>query len=409
MEFQAKPMSGKISGARLTLALAGALLLAGCGGGGSDGSAASGGSTGSNGGAGGVGSPDTSGDAAPLSAATVLASMSPGINLGNTLEAVNQNGAPFTTSQETYWGNPVVNQAIFDGYKAAGFKSVRIPVSWTEYADANGNIAPFWMTRVKQVVDMARKSGLYVVINIHWDGGWIQAKPAVKDAVNAKLTNFWTQIATAFKDYDDHLLFAGTNEIGVDGEFGPPTATECPVQNSYNQTFVDAVRATGGKNATRPLVIQAYQTNIDASISCNATLPKDSARGRMMMEVHYYDPYDFTINDKSNIWQWGSIATDPSATETWANEAYTDGQFQKMKTAFIDKGVPVIMGEYGAYNKPAFPDMDKYRLYWIKYVTHSAYTHGVVPMYWDTGGFFNRSTGAQQDPGGITTLMDAAK
>lgn len=398
-------MSSKVRVARLSLALAGALLLAGCGGGGSGGS---GGSTG-NGGAGGTGSPDTPPGSTPLSAAAVLTAMSPGINLGNTLEAVNQNGAPFSTSQETYWGNPVVNQAIFDGYKAAGFKSVRIPVSWTEYADTNGNIAPFWMTRVKQVVDMARKSGLYVIINIHWDGGWIQAKPSVQAAVNTKLTNFWTQIGTAFNSYDDHVLFAGTNEIGVDGEFGQPTPTECPIQNSYNQTFVNAVRATGGNNATRPLVVQAYETNIDSSVSCNATLPTDKVAGRLIMEVHYYDPYDFTINGNSTIWQWGSIATDPAATETWANEAYTDGQFQKMKTNFIDKGVPVIMGEYGAYNKPAYPGMNKYRLYWIKYVTHSAYTHGVVPMYWDTGDFLDRTTGAQKDPEAISTLTSAAQ
>jgi len=407
VEFSAKAMSSKIGAARLSLALAGALLLAGCGGGGSGGS--TGAPSGPGGGAGGTGTPDTPAGATPLSAAAVLTAMSPGINLGNTLEAVNGTGQPFTTSQETYWGNPVVNQAIFDAYKAAGFKSVRIPVSWTEYADANGNIAPFWMTRVKQVVDMARKSGLYVIINIHWDGGWIQAKPSAQDAVNAKLTNFWTQIGTAFNSYDDHVLFAGTNEIGVDGEYGPPTATECPVQNSYNQTFVNAVRATGGNNATRPLVVQAYETNIDSSVSCNATLPTDKVAGRLIMEVHYYDPYDFTINGSSKIWQWGSIATDPAATETWANEAYTDGQFQKMKTTFIDKGVPVIMGEYGAYNKPAYPGMDKYRIYWIKYVTHSAYAHGVVPMYWDTGDFFNRTTGAQQDSNGITTLTDAAK
>ena len=340
----------------------------------------------------------------------VVQAMAPGINLGNTLESINSWGTPpYTQSMETVWGNPAANQSIFNAYAAAGFKSVRIPVAWTEYADAQGNIAPFWMARVKQVVDMARKSGLYVIINIHWDGGWVQAKSSVQDAVNAKLTNFWKQIATAFNGYDDHLLFAGTNEIGVDGEFGPPTPSECTVQNSYNQTFVNAVRATGGNNAKRPLVVQAYQTNIDASVSCDATLPKDKATGRLIMEIHYYDPYDFTINGSSNIWQWGSIATDPSATETWANEAYTDGQFQKMKATFIDKGVPVIMGEYGAYNKPAYPGMDQYRLYWIKYVTHSAYTHGVVPMYWDTGDFFDRTTGAQKDPTAITTLINAAQ
>ena len=150
--------------------------------------------------------------------ATVFAQqMSPGINLGNTLEAIaDWMPRPATSSEENAWGNPNVNQAIMDGYKAAGFKSVRIPVSWSQYLDANGKIPDFWMNRVRQVVDYARNAGLYVIINIHWDGGWINPVPAQKDAVNAKLTSLWTQIANGFKGYDDHLLFAGTNEVAID-------------------------------------------------------------------------------------------------------------------------------------------------------------------------------------------------
>lgn len=343
--------------------------------------------------------------------------MTPGINLGNTLEAYNGTiTLPATTSQETYWGNPAANQAIFDAYKAAGFKSVRIPVSWNEYADANGNIAPFWLARVKQVVDYARNSGLYVMINIHWDGGWMNhVTYADQTAVNAKITKFWTQIATTFKDYDDHLLFAGSNEVGQDNTFGAPTAEYCAVQNSYNQTFVNAVRATGGSNATRFLVVQGYFTNIDYTASCNAALPNDTATNRMAMEVHYYDPYDFTINNSSTIWQWGKNATDPSVTETWANEAYVDAQFQKMKTDFSDKGIPVIVGEYGAYVKTdnmgnvVYPGMRNFVGDWTQYVTKSMFSHGLVPMWWDTGALFDRSSGTQKDATAIGWVVNNAK
>jgi len=342
--------------------------------------------------------------------------MSPGWNLGNSLEAVGSGPKPMTTSQETFWGNPVVTQDLMNAVKAAGFKSVRIPVAWDQYADASNNISPFWMARVTEVVNYARNAGLYVMINIHWDGGWAEPSFAAQAAANAKQTKFWTQIAENFKGFDDHLLFAGANEVGMPGVFSAPTAENCTVQNGFNQKFVDAVRATGGNNATRYLVVQGYVTNIDYSLSCNATLPIDSATKRMMMEVHYYDPWNFAGNEGSSIWQWGSIATNPAVTETWANEAYADGQFQKMKVNFIDKGVPVILGEYGAILRTEHDAAGIFRTYWDKYITQSAYQHGLVPMYWDNGytsnhqfGLFDRATGAQAFPITITAIVDAAK
>jgi endoglucanase len=337
--------------------------------------------------------------------------LSPGINLGNTLEAMGWGFTPpARRSWETAWGSPPVNQAIFDAYKAAGFKSVRIPVSWNQYADADSNIGSAWMARVKQVVDYARHSGLYVMINVHWDGGWLNHTTYDHQAANnAKLAKFWIQIATAFKDYDDHLLFAGTNEVGQDNTSGPPTAEYCAVQNGYNQTFVNAVRATGGNNATRYLVVQGYFTNIDHTVSCDATLPIDTSPSRLAMEVHYYDPYDFTLNGSSTIWQWGKSATDPSATETWANEPWVDTQFQKMKTNFVDKGVPVIVGEYGAYLKPRYQGMNAYRKDWIQYNTQSMVAHGLIPMWWDTGELFDRSTGAPKAPETIGWIVNSAK
>ena len=332
--------------------------------------------------------------------------MGAGWNLGNSLEA---------TGGETAWGNPAVDRALFDAVKAAGFKTVRIPVSWKQYADANDNIDAAWMARVTRVVDDARAAGLIVIVNIHWDGGWMQPTYARQAMVNARLAKFWTQIANNFRNHDDMLLFAGTNEVMVAGDYKAPTPEYAAVQNSFNQTFVDAVRATGGNNAVRHLVVQGFNTNIDFTVQA-ATMPTDPAAGRLMMEVHYYDPYDFTLNAASAIWQWGASATDPKATETWADEAHVDSQFEKMKTRFVDRGIPVILGEYAAVSRTNIPGAEAYRIAWDRYVTHSACTHGLVPIYWDPGtttnnssGLFDRRTDAQVYPALISAIVDAAK
>lgn len=353
----------------------------------------------------------------PAPVATVTAQqLSPGWNLGNSLEAIGSGGGRKTTSQETAWGNPVVTQAMLNAVKAAGFRSVRIPVAWAQYADANDDIAPFWMNRVAQVVDYARNAGLYVILNIHWDGGWMQPTYADRARANARLARFWSQIATRFETYDDHLLFAGTNEVMVKDVYSAPTPENCAVQNGFNKVFVDTVRATGGSNATRYLVVQGYNTNIDHTLLCNATLPADSAASRLMMEVHYYDPYNFTLNTGSAIWQWGASATLPAATDSWGDEAHADAQFQKMKANFIDKGVPVILGEYAASLRTEHDPPGKYRTDWDRYVTRSAYRHGLVPVYWDNGytanhnsGLFDRATGAVAFPDTVRAIVNAAK
>jgi endoglucanase len=333
--------------------------------------------------------------------------MSPGWNLGNSLEAI---------GGETNWGNAATSQALMNAVKAAGFKTIRIPISWSQYADASDNISATWMARVKQVVDYAHNAGLYTMINVHWDGGWMQPTYAKQATVNARLTKFWTQIATTFKDYDGTLLFAGTNEVMVDGNYNAPTTEYCSVQNSFNQTFVNAVRAVGAGNTKRHLVVQGFNTNIDYSTTCNATLPTDSTANHLMMEVHYYGPFDFAQDANTKIWQWGAIATDPSATETWANEAYADAEFQKAKAAWVDKGVPVILGEYAAISRTEYDPAGTYRKYWDQYITKSAYQHGMVPVYWDNGptsnhssGLFDRATGAPAYPDVISAIVGATK
>ena len=355
---------------------------------------------------GGGGTPASAGTMRAMTSLQLSAEMAPGWNLGNSLEAI---------GGETNWGNAPATQAMLNAVKAAGFNSVRIPMSWKQYADSNDNIRADWMARVTEVVNYARNAGLYVVINIHWDGGWMQPNNATQAMANARITKFWTQIASNFRNYDDHLLFAALNEVMVDGDYSQPTPEYYTVQNGFNQTFVNAVRATGGNNASRHLVVQSFNTNIDWANQF-FTVPSDSAANRLMLEVHFYDPYDFTINTgNDNIWQWGNIATSPSNTETWANESYVNSQFDKLKQRFITgMGMPVLMGEYASVARLSVDASQRYRTYWDQYVTSAARQRGLVPMYWDDGysgnhtmGLFNRSNGTQYYPSLTSTIVNA--
>ncbi len=333
--------------------------------------------------------------------------MGVGWNLGNSLDAI---------GGETAWGNPEVSPQLIESVKAAGFRSVRLPVAWSQFSDDTSFVIDSaWMNRVEEVVNYILDVDMYVVMNIHWDGGWMQPTYAQEDYVNNRLAVMWHQIAERFRDYDDRLLFAGTNEVMVDGDYGTPTEEYYTVQNGFNQTFVDTVRATGGNNAQRHLVVQGFNTNIDHTVNF-ARVPDDSVPDRLMMEVHYYDPYNFTLNESSNITQWGEIATDPDATETWANESYTDTQFQRMKTHYVDQGIGVILGEYGVISRPYVDHHETYRTYWNKYITQSAVDHGLVPFYWDNGyagehglALFDRNTGQPLYPDIIDALISASR
>ncbi|WBL24920.1 cellulase family glycosylhydrolase [Zunongwangia sp. HGR-M22] len=344
--------------------------------------------------------PDST-DMSEMSAVEFASQIDIGWNLGNSLEAI---------GGETAWGNPMVTKRLLDSVKAAGFEAVRIPVAWSKFSDeANYVIQDSWMARVEEVVNYALDNDMYVIMNIHWDGGWMQPTYADQDEVNERLDIMWTQIGNHFMDYGPKLLFAGTNEVMVEGDYNTPTEEYYTVQNSFNQTFVDAVRSTGGKNAYRYLVVQGFNTNIDHTINF-AEIPDDVVEERLMMEVHYYDPYNFALNADSNITQWGSNATDPSKVETWANESRVDQQFQRMKTTFIDQGVAVILGEYGAIARTNISGHKAYREDYFRYITQAAQVNGLVPIYWDNGdmgqnGFamFDRNTGATLYP----DLMDA--
>lgn len=314
-----------------------------------------------------------------------------GWNIGNTLEA--QCG-------ETAWGNPAVTQQYVNAVKAAGFNAVRIPAAWDCHA-SNGTIDANWIARVKQVVDYAYNQNMYVILNIHWDGGWLEEHPlySYQQSVNQKQNSYWTQIANYFKNYNERLLFAGTNEVHAD--YNTPTTENITVQQSFNQTFVNAVRATGGNNASRTLVVQTYNTNANFGLSY-FSLPSDSASSRLVVEIHFYDPYDFTLNPSGPCLAWGAPYPQYSQC-SWAQEAYVDDLFSRVKNKWVNAGVPVIIGEYGAFPRSGVNEAS--RQYWNEYINRSAKNNGIKTFLWDTGGVINRNTGAVTDQG----VLDAIK
>lgn len=348
-------------------------------------------------------------------AAELASKMKLGWNIGNTLEA---------SGSETAWGNPKVTKELIDLVKKSGFNAIRIPCSWNQYANSTtAQISATWLARVKEVVQYCVDNDMYVIVNIHWDGGWLEENctAAKKEANNAKQKAFWEQIATNLRGFDEHLLFASANEPHVDD------ATEMAVLNSYHQTFIDAVRSTGGKNAFRTLIVQGPATDIEKTNKLMATMPTDKIANRMMAEVHFY-PYQFTLMNKDESWgkmfyYWGAgnhSTTDTERNPTWGEEAFIDEVFLSMKTQFVNKGIPVILGEFGAIRRDLTGDALtlhlKSRAAFYTYVVKKAKANGMIPFYWDAGNLgvntmslFDRSTNTVYDQQALDGLLDGLK
>ena len=361
-------------------------------------------------------------------ASEIIGEMSPGINLGNTLEATTSwtGGALWNNkgglNTETGWQGTRTTQAVIDYMKSLGFRSVRIPCAWAFGHISNAStytIDQAWMNRVKEVVDYCINDGMYVVLNDHWDGGWIQgtfktdiSEPTV--AANCeKMKKLWTQIAETFKDYDEHLLYAGLNEPEAEKE------DQIKVLMTYEQAFIDAVRATGGNNASRTLVVQGPNTSIELSSQyVDMSKFEDTASKALMIEVHYYSPPQFTgvwegPNGDEPYYFWGAANHVPSGTYkkyncTWGEEAYVREQFQMMKEAFVDKGYPVILGEYGA-NWREFSNNSIQKKHdaslWLfhKTINEEAIKRGIIPYVWDINNPNRYGTG------GIMCIIDRSK
>lgn len=348
-------------------------------------------------------------------ALTLAKQMYAGINIGNTMEV---------PGGETGWGNPRVSKEYIDGLKAAGFNAVRIPCAWDSHIinQETNEIDPAWLDRVSEVVGYCRDNEMYAIVNIHWDGGWLEDHilGGINDAINQKQHDLWTQIANKLNVYDEYLLFAGCNEPGMNetSAAGVVEPEDIRTIMAYEQTFVDAVRATGGNNATRCLIVQTPSTRISDAVSGTFDVPQDEATGRLLVEAHFYEPYNFCLMEEdaswgNTFWYWGA----PNHVEgsehnpTWGEEDHVLSQFELLKTHFADRGIPCIIGEYSAMARTVSENQaahDASRAYWNEVVTREAKNHGIVPFHWETGSEIDRNTGNVTDPGVIGGIMQGA-
>ena len=316
------------------------------------------------------------------SSAELIASFELGWNLGNSLDV---------PEGETAWNNPVVSRELLEAVAAAGFDVVRVPVTWSLFLGPGPeySVDAARLTRVEEVLGYVLDSGMHAIVNLHHDGAdglegveWLslndpsgEVSDSHNAAVEAQFVAVWTQLAQHFGAYDSRLLFESMNEIH-DG-YDAPDPVYYDIINRLNQVFVDIVRASGGNNAARHLVVPGYNTNIDYTLE-GFVLPTDTATDKLTLSVHFYDPWTFAGEGSTAVWGAGNPGAD-----SWGQEDFVVTQFERLRSQYIEQGIPVVIGEYGATNVSG---SENYRRYYMEYVTQAACQRGIVPIYWDNGG-----------------------
>ena len=310
-----------------------------------------------------------------------------GWNLGNSLEA---------EGTETSWGNPATTADMIKSIKGEGFNAVRIPVRWGQHCDMSTmTIDEKWLSRVKEIVDWCLAEDMYVIINTHHDL-WLEHYPtnAKKTELNEKLGKLWTNIATAFADYDGRLAFAGLNEVNAEGNWGlTPTQENYDVTNSFNQTFVDAVRATGGNNALRNLVVQSYRCNPTMGLT-NLVVPTDPTPNRLSVEFHYYDPYSYCSGAAGSYNYWGIAFSDKGTVTPDGNEKSLANFFLTIREKWWEQGLGVVIGEYGCschYTTADKATQEANMQYYMKCLVSEARKNGFAAFVWDNNAYGNGS------------------
>lgn len=336
-------------------------------------------------------------------AAKLIADMTIGWNLGNTMDSKG--------SVETAWGNPVTTQEMIDAVAAAGFNTVRIPTTWYCRADKEFTIRPEWLARVKEVVDYCYANDMYVILNTHHETDWMVPTVDKIDDVETKFVYLWQQIAEYFKDYDEHLVFEGMNEprvVGSKTEWSGGTTEERQLVQRLNTAFVETVRATGGNNANRVLLITSYGANSSRIAMYGVKVPNDPYVG---VSIHAYTPYNFTFNTKNEydekLWD-GSRKGD------------VDSLFRDLNDIFLEKGIPVVLTEFGAENKTNLPGGEgnaEARCEWISYYISKAKEKGVPCVIWDNNiynadgerfGVLDRKNLTWYEPAYVEAMVEAA-
>lgn len=331
-----------------------------------------------------------------------VADMGLGWNLGNSLDSysgttIGSNRG--STSSETAWGNPATTKAMIDMVKKSGVKTVRVPVTWYEHMDpVTYKIDETWMNRVEEIVNYVLEDDMYCIINVHHDTGekgWLKANSTNLQTKKAMFTSIWEQVSDNFADYGDKLLFEGFNEIldESSNQWWIPSSEACPIANDLNQIFVDTVRSSGGNNAKRNLICNTYCGGANYEITSQYVLPKDTISDRLIVEAHVYQPFEFTHESYPNITSW--------------TNSPLDNVLDNLNRTFSQKGIPVIIGEFGCANKN---NMDQITS-WAKYLVEKCTNYGMCCIWWDNGSqykIYNRRTCKVSQPELLNTMLTAA-
>lgn len=298
--------------------------------------------------------------------------MGAGINLGNTLDSTGlreYRPEADDLEYETYWGNPRADAETFQAMKAAGFGTVRIPVTWEDHLDETYHISDVWMDRVQEVVDMALDADLYVILDLHHEE-WLDLKTEREDEIRAAFGTVWKQIAERFREYDEKLLFEAMNEPRLrdsEYEWHSGTAEMRALVNALNADFVEIVRATGGENRKRYLLVCPYASNNEAEAMEGLVVPNDR---RLIVSIHMYTPYSFCQKeDGDDTW------------DTEENRERVAAAFCSMNDLFVSRRIPVILTEFGCVDK----DNTEARVAWTKYYVQQAGRYGISYIWWDCG------------------------
>lgn len=321
-----------------------------------------------------------------------------GINLGNTLDATGDWINPSSIlNYEQAWGSPIVTRKLIAGYAKAGYSSLRIPVSWSNMMLDNYQIHPDLMERVEKIVNWTIDYGMVAVVNVHHENEWVKKVPTDEEA-RKKFTAIWEQISQRFEKYGDRLMFEPMNEIGYDEIWTPwmggqaDKAKAFGYVNELNQLFVDIVRGTGGNNTKRHLLVEIYNTGLEYAYDPLTKIPTDPAN-RLAITVHYYTPALFAILGNGENAGWGI------GVPSWGTPAEfkeLNDNMDLLKKNCVDKGIPVIIGEYAASRSGR--TQEAVRLYCVA-VTEAIYSRGMCPMLWDVSGYqYNRYTFEFDDP-----------
>ena len=321
-----------------------------------------------------------------------------------------------------YWdGVATITAAPFNALAAAGAKTVRMPVTWTDHMDDNNVIAADYLTEVSDAVQKAVDAGLNVIVNTHHDSFETALGDAANDEakaaeVKALIETLWTQVANKFKNFDDKVIFETFNEIHAGDNWNGGSEAENALLNEWNQIAVNAIRATGGNNATRWIGVAGYAANIDLTIA-NLVIPEDPAK-HIMVGVHCYDPYAFCLHPMSDdgstvqVNSWGHNAN-ASTSVSGANEEYIIAQLYKLREAYIEKGIPCYLGEYGCVWQTT-DNANAFRKYYLEFFCRAANLAGIPMFVWDNNskgsgneanGYLDHDTGAWLNDGATLVPM----